>query len=154
MTEPLPGLDALHGFRAPPPPGSLAAYAVMIAAGILVAVIAMGLVRARMTRRRTLRTLALAELAQARDLPPPARLAAQAALLRKLAIASGGPADGWRQGEEWLLTLDRLFSTTFFSQGAGRVFGRALYEAREVPGIVEIDRALARLVRHFNRGGR
>ena len=103
----------------------------------------------REARRRKLRTMALAELAHTRDLPPPARLAAQAALLRKIAIASGGPDDGWRQGEAWLRTLDRLFATSFFSQGAGRVFGPTLYKARDVPGIGELDRELTGLFTHL-----
>ena len=48
------------------------------------------------------------------------------------------------QGAAWAAALDRLFATTFFSAGAGRIFTEGLYR-RGAPEPGPVDAELARL---------
>ncbi len=57
----------------------------------------------------------------------PEALAEAAKLLRRVALRRLGPEAAKLTGEAWLKRLDELFRTEFFTQGAGRVFGAALY---------------------------
>ena len=54
-------------------------------------------------------------------------LAETAGLLRRAALLKLGPETRKLTGDDWLAALDRLFGTTFFTRGNGRVFGEALY---------------------------
>jgi len=146
MAEPVASLDALRGLRAPPAPDSLAPYVVTILAGFLLAALFLVAARMLLARRQRIRRAAEAELVRSRALPPPERLAAQAKLLRRLARVLGPDAEARQQGTAWLARLDQLFATSFFSQGAGRVFGAELYSPRANPDIEAIDRSLAGLI--------
>jgi hypothetical protein len=55
---------------------------------------------------------------------------------------------GQERGDDWLLSLDRAFSTQFFSQQAGQAFGDALYRPRADVDVDALDEALRR---HFAR---
>lgn len=50
-----------------------------------------------------------------------------AGILRRVALLRLGPGSRKLTGDQWLVALDRLFGTTFFTRGDGRVFGDALY---------------------------
>ncbi len=98
-------------------------------------------------RRSALRRFALEELAATRALPADARLVSQAALLRRV-VARLDARAGQERGDDWLLSLDRAFSTQFFSQQAGQAFGDALYRPRADVDVDALDEALRR---HFAR---
>lgn len=109
------------------------------------AALALGLLRHLAARRRaSVRRAAQAELAAAAVLPPAQRRVAQARLLRRLARTLQGDAAAQAKGADWAATLDRLFATTFFTAGAGRVFAEGLYQ-REAPDPGPVDAELARL---------
>jgi len=98
----------------------------------------------RARRRGSVRRAALADLAAANALPPERRRVAQAQLLRRLARTLQGDAAADAQGDAWAAALDRLFATTFFSAGAGRIFAEGLYRrGASEPG--PVDAELARL---------
>lgn len=139
-------LELMHPLREPPPPSPVAPYLVMLAVGCIAAVA--GLVLLVQARRRgaDLRRSALAALAASRTLVPEDRLAAQAALLRRLARRLGGEAAGRRHGRPWLEGLDAMFGTPFFTQGEGQAYGDALYARRPAVDIEALDRSLAGLI--------
>jgi hypothetical protein len=147
--DPLAGLRDLHwpeALGADP----LADMAVAAALGLLAGALAASLIRAAARRRASLRREAAALLDEARALPEPERLAAQAALLRRLArtLDPGMPAG--ERGPAYLARLDRLFRTTFFQTGEGRAFGDALY-APPAGSARERDKGLSDLLRMLRR---
>lgn len=147
MADPLAALRPLHVAPFAEGAGLIAAMA-MLGCGLALALL---LLARLLARRGGARRSALATLAAARALPAQDRLVAQAALLRRVARTLDGetPPASHLAGEAWLLRLDRIFATAFFSKGDGRVFGEALYRRgalRDAGGVdvEEIDRALAR----------
>ncbi|KQP55163.1 hypothetical protein ASG40_09195 [Methylobacterium sp. Leaf399] len=145
--NPVPaGLENLRGLHLPA--GSAGAVqgeiALAVALGFLAA-LAVGLVRWwRRRAKASLRRRALAELAAVRHLAPEARLVAQARLLRRIVRTVEGDAAADARGAEWSARLDRVFATTFFTRGAGRVLGEGLYR-RESADPAAIDAELGRL---------
>ncbi|KQO65550.1 MULTISPECIES: DUF4381 family protein [unclassified Methylobacterium] len=140
-----PGLDQLRGLHLPAETGG-AQGAVMLAIALgFTAALVLGLLRLLRARRRgSVRRAALADLAAANALPPERRRVAQAQLLRRLARTLQGDAAADAQGDAWAAALDRLFATTFFSAGAGRIFAEGLYRrGASEPG--PVDAELARL---------
>lgn len=140
------GLDQLRGLHLPTgSAGSIQGeIALAVALGFLAALL-VGLVRWLQRRAKaSIRRSALNELAVTRQLPPEARLVAQARLLRRLVRTLQGDAAADAKGEAWSAVLDRLFSTTYFSRGAGRVLGEGLYR-RETADPAAIDAELGRL---------
>ncbi|MCJ2034204.1 DUF4381 family protein [Methylobacterium sp. J-068] len=145
MTDASPSLDQLRGLHLPAETGGLQG-AVMLAIALgFAAALALGLLRLLRARRRdSIRRAALRELAAANALPPEPRRVAQARLLRRLARTLQGDAAADARGAAWGTVLDRLFATTFFTQGPGRVFAEGLYQRGAAePGA--IDAELARL---------
>lgn len=147
MQGPVPaGLEQLRGLHLPA--GSASAVQGEIVLAVILGFLAAFLVGlVRWLRRRasaSVRRSALNELAAARSLPPQARLVAQARLLRRLVRTLQGDAAADAKGEAWSAILDRLFATTFFSRGAGRVLGEGLYR-REAADAAAIDAELGRL---------
>ncbi|WP_375409068.1 DUF4381 family protein [uncultured Methylobacterium sp.] len=148
MTQgPVPaGLEQLRGLHLPAGSagGLQGEIALAVALGFLAALL-VGLVRWWQRRARaSVRRSALNELAATRQLPPQARLVAQARLLRRLVRTLQGDAAADAKGEAWSAVLDRLFTTTYFSRGAGRVLGEGLYR-REAADPAAIDAELGRL---------
>lgn len=118
-----------------------AAAALVVAALVLaVRLVARGLSR-RSGPRRRLRD----GLRRAATLPPEERLAEEARLLRAYAAAVDGVAAAATEGDAWLATLDRLFATTAFTAGPGRVFGAGLYAPGDAVAARNGDLALRRL---------
>lgn len=74
----------------------------------------------------------------------PEALTEAAKLLRRIALKTIGPEAAKLGGEDWLKRLDGLFGTDFFTAGAGRVFGAAIY-APQPPASGPILKALADL---------
>ena len=137
-------LEMMHPMREPPQPASLAPFAITLAIGCAVALMLLGLAIAARRRRADLRRAAVAALARTRGLAPPERLAAQAALLRRLVRRVAGEAAAKAQGPAWLERLDAVFSTRFFTQGEGAAYGDALY-ARTAPDVDKLDAELTGL---------
>jgi hypothetical protein len=133
----------------PPPPDATTEILLMAFAGAALAVVAALAISAWRARRRPLRRRALAELAATRALPDAERVAAQARLLRDVARACDeGAAKLF--GDPWLTRLDALFATRFFTRGAGRAFGDALYRPGDAPAAA-LDAGLSRLLAGLKR---
>ncbi len=135
-------LEMMHPMREPPQPASLAPFALTLAVGCGAALVLLALYLRALHRRRDLRRAAEVELARTRALAPAERLAAQASLLRRLVRRVAGEAEARRQGTTWLESLDRVFATRFFTQGAGAAYGDALY-ARRAVDVDALDAALS-----------
>jgi len=139
-------LDQLRGLHLPADAAGAAQGPVVLAIALgFTAALLVGLVRYLRARQRgTVRRVAARELAAANALPPEHRRVAQAQLLRRLARTLQGDAAADAQGAAWAAALDRLFATTFFSAGAGRIFAEGLYR-RGAPEPGPVDAELARL---------
>ncbi|GJD88718.1 hypothetical protein BHAOGJBA_2239 [Methylobacterium hispanicum] len=146
--ETLAALDQLRGLHLPGnAAGALQGEVVAAAALGFAAALGVGLVRLLRARAgATLRRAALSELAATRDLPPEARLVAQARLLRRIARTRLGEEAAAAQGADWAARLDRLFSTDLFSAGAGRVLVDGLYRRHAPPDAAALDSELGRLI--------
>jgi hypothetical protein len=146
--------EALAGLRAIHPPADLGLAPIAAAAalaGCLFALAALAWLRRRRPGGRRVRRSALAALAMARSLPSGERLAAQAALLRRVVRAIEGEASARLRDRDWLACLDRVFATGFFSGGAGRAFGAALYRPPNGENVASIDDALEKLFARLPR---
>ena len=137
-------LETMHPMREPPLPASLAPFGVTLALGCAAGLVLLALALAARRRRTGLRMAALAALARTRALAGPERLAAQAALLRRLVRQIAGEDAARLQGAAWLEELDRVFAVRFFTQGAGAAYGEALYAAK-VPDVDVLDGELEAL---------
>ena len=113
-------LEMMHPMREPPQPASLAPFAITLAIGCALTLVLLGLAIAARRRRADLRRAAVAELARTRALAPPERLAAQAALLRRLVRRVAGEAAARAQGPAWLERLDAVFADALLHAGGGR----------------------------------
>jgi hypothetical protein len=150
-TAALASLDGLRPLREPPAPGSIAPHIVMGLMGLAAGALLVWAMSVILARRRRSRRAARAELAVSRTLPPPDRLLAQAVMLRRLARDTSG-ADAVRlHGLAWLERLDTIFATSFFTTGAGRVFGPDLYRPDAGPDVEALDRALAAFIETVRR---
>lgn len=140
-------LDALRGLHLPTASaGGLQGEVVAAIALGFTAALLVGLIRLLRARAgNSVRCAALRELTAAKRLEPEARLVAQARLLRRLARTLVGDAAASSRGPDWAATLDRLFSTDFFSRGAGGILADGLYRRPERPDPAAIDAELARL---------
>lgn len=147
VTDAPASLEQLRGLHLPANAAGAAQGEVVLAVALgFAAALLVGLVRVLRARARSgLRRAALRELAAAQALPPDRRLIAQARLLRRLARTLKGDAAAATQGPAWAATLDALFSTDFFSRGAGRALADGLYR-REAPEPGPLDAELRRLL--------
>ncbi|AWN34971.1 DUF4381 domain-containing protein [Methylobacterium radiodurans] len=141
-------LDQLRGLHLP---GNAAGalQGEVVAAALVGFATALGIGLFRFLRSRagtTLRRSALRELAATRELPPEARLVAQARLLRRIARTRLGEEAAAAHGAEWAARLDRLFATDLFSAGAGRVLVDGLYRRHAAPDAAALDAELGRLI--------
>jgi hypothetical protein len=165
MADPIRPLEALRDIHMPAGGDAAVPVVAMILVGCALAV-ALSLGLWPMFRRwRAVRRSALGALALTRVLEPAERLAAQAVLLRRLVRTIDGDAAARLQGRAWLDHLDRQFATRFFTEGAGRAFGEALYRPlsgqdvdRDIidRGIIDrdigaLDASLARLIGRISR---
>jgi hypothetical protein len=133
----------------PPPPDATTEILLMAFAGGVLAIVVVSAISLFRARRHPLRRRALATLAATRALPDAERIAAQARLLRDVARAcDAGAAELF--GDPWLTRLDALFATCFFTRGAGRAFGEALYRPGDAPAAA-LDAGLARLLAGLKR---
>ena len=143
-------LEMMHPMREPPQPASLAPVLVAPAAGCVAAAVVLVVLLQAHRRRAGLRRAAEAELTRSRALAPTERLAAQAALLRRLVRRLAGDGEARKQGRAWLESLDAVFATHAFTQGEGVAYGDALYGPR-VPDVEALDAMLARLFAKMSR---
>lgn len=143
-----PTLESLRGLHLPGNAAGAISGEVVVAIGLgFAAALLVGLVRyLRVRARATVRRAAMRDLAAARSLAPEARLVAQARLLRRVARTLRGAEAAAAQGTAWARTLDGLFSTTFFTAGAGAVLVDGLYRRREAADPAVLDAELGRLI--------
>lgn len=128
-------LGKLRDIHAPPVPAGLSNGPVIAAVVIaLMAIVVMWIVLAHW--RHGWKRQAIVALASCAAHPPDQALAQAAALLRRIAVLSGGSHVTKLTGDAWLLELDRQFYTRFFSRGDGRAFGSALYASKPSPADV------------------
>jgi hypothetical protein len=142
-------IGALAGLRAIHPPADFSPAPVVAAAalaGCVCALLALASLRRLPLKWRALRRSALSGLAQSRSLDPGERLAAQAALLRRVVRAIEGEAPARLRGSDWLACLDRVFATSFFTRGAGLAFGDALYRPASGHDVAALDTALEKIL--------
>jgi Domain of unknown function (DUF4381) len=100
------------------------------------------------------REAALSALRATRELPLEDRLAAQAVILRRIARTIAGESSARLQGRPWLLELDRLFRTQYFTEGEGHRIGDDLYVPQASKGLdIGLDTGihLERLMRRIRR---
>lgn len=145
-----PGADPLAALRdthMPEPTqwDALADAAMAFAAGLLVALAVVMLVRALMRRRKSRREAALAELEATRRLAGKDRLIAQANLLRRLASQMPAPS-GDASALHWTARIDRETGTDFFTAGDGAALREALYRREVEIDPERIDRQLVLLL--------
>lgn len=140
-------LETLHPLREPPAPDSIMPYLVVVLLGVVLAGAAVLVLIAARRRRGRIHAAAQAELAAARGLSVPERLAVQAMVLRRVARQVGGEPTVKAQGAAWLERLDGIFATQFFTRGAGQVYGAGLYQrAAAVDDVDALDREVLRLI--------
>ncbi len=154
MVDSAKAIEMLHPMREPPLPDSFVPALVMLLGGCATAAVLIGLAWHARRRTRDLRAPAFAALAATRTLGSAERLAGQAALLRRLALAFGSAGAARLQGPAWLDSLDRCFTTDFFSRGAGAAFGDALYAPQPAADVEALDRSLAGLFAGMRRVAR
>jgi len=150
-SDPLAGLRGLH---LPEQPASFWSDIGLAAAVGLLAALAVAIaVRLLFRPKQSLRASALAAFDAAKDLPPPDRRVAQAALLRRVVRTIEGDEASRRDGLAWGETLDRVFGADFFTAGPGRIFATGLYAraAAATANDAEIDRRLAALLASLRR---
>lgn len=78
------------------------------------------------------------------------RLALQARALREVAALTD-PGTEFLHGDEWLSHLDTIFQTSFFSKGAGRIFGEELYKPISSDIIESLDNELSQLLARLRK---
>jgi Ca-activated chloride channel family protein len=129
MSEAADPLAGLVDIVTPPEPSlwPQTPAALILIAGLTVAIAGAALWVVRHRRRNRYRQMALAELA-ATDLQRPNAAAALADLVRRTALAAF-PREIVvpLQGAAWLAFLDRSYGGTAFSAGTGRVLAEAPY---------------------------
>ena len=139
-------LETMHPMREPPAPDAIMPYLALLAVGCAAALVILLVVWGLRHRRAALRASAEGALADSRGLGPTDRLAAQASLLRRLVRTLVGDEAARARGDAWLQRLDKVFETSFFTQGAGVAFGEALYRQNRDLDVDALDRALLGLI--------
>ncbi|MFO1151774.1 MAG: DUF4381 domain-containing protein [Alsobacter sp.] len=149
----------LNGLRLPPPLHEgvlgidLEGMLLALGAGAVLALVLAAAVLAWRTRRRRFYAGLVREAAQAED--PGQRLAGLAALLRRVSLTRpDGPGGSRLSGEPWLAWLDERTGSTFFREGAGRIFGDALYRPAADADWAVLGRELPRLLAGLQGGRR
>lgn len=123
--EKVDALAALRDIHIPQPPPGLSPWPTIAALAVIA--LALLLLGVLVARWRNCWTRAMRDHLAALDPASDNATAEAAKLLRRAAISRLGPSVARLQGAEWLAALDGLFRTRFFSAGAGRAFGEALY---------------------------
>lgn len=119
-------LSALRDIQEPVAPESLSLW--LIAANIvLIVILAMFYFLRKNRLQERWRRESRREIQRAKNTKPQQGIVLLAKLLRKIAIhRNNNPRD--LQGDAWLNELNTLFSTRWFTEDEGRVFGTALYQ--------------------------
>ena len=150
MAEPVRSIEMLRPLQAPDMSEGLSLAAIMLAGCILALALAAWL-RPRWQRRHGVRRAALAALAASRALAPGERIAAQSMLLRRVLRTLGHGEAARGQGEAWLASLDAIFATPFFTQGAGQSLAGAQYRPARQAVAEALDEGLARVFAGLRR---
>ena len=150
MAEAAAALELLRPMHAPAGLENAGILALMLVLGLVLGLGLAALLGPMLAPAPTLRRAALRELSRAATLAGSEKRTAQARLLRQIMRKLDGPG-ARAEGADWLARLDQVFATRFFTQGAGRCFGTALYErAGDQPGS-EVDAMLAKLLAGLRR---
>lgn len=119
-------LEQLRDVQQPPPPEGVPLW--LIAANVLaLSLIVALLVYRRQYNANNWRKQLIKDLRMATQQPAHEALASAATILRQLMLFRGHSAQSI-SGEPWLHKLDTAFNTQWFTKGAGRAFGDALYQ--------------------------
>lgn len=119
-------LSALRDIQEPAAPESLSLW--LIAANvILIMVLAMLYFLRKNRLQEGWRRESRREILRAKETEPQQGVVLLAKLLRKIVIHRTNNHSAL-QGDAWLNELNTLFSTQWFTEGEGRVFGTALYQ--------------------------
>lgn len=127
-------LNALQDIRLPSIQASslMEQMAMPLFAGVTVAAIILILLAFRSRQKaESLEKIFIAAVKASERLPDDERLAAQASAMRRHVNLVRGDAAAHKQGEDWLAELDEVFTTEFFSKGAGRVLLDGIYSKQE-----------------------
>ncbi len=122
-------LSQLRDVQLPPAPVGVSLWLVLANLLILLTIV-LGLYRRWRRVREQWRRDALFQIRQARTLNAAPATLALARLLRQILLYRHGHAANHRQA--WLMELDREFSTDWFTQSTGQVFGDALYKPQQL----------------------
>lgn len=142
-------LNALQDIRLPSIQASslMEQIAVALFAGITVAVIIQLLLAFKNNQRAESQEMTLiAAVKESEQLPDDERLAAQASAMRRYVNLVRGDAAARKQGEDWLAELDEVFTTEFFSKGAGRILLDGIYSRQQAFKTAGLGAALCELM--------
>ena len=120
-------LEQLRDVQQPLPPEGVSLW--LIEANIVIAGFILALLwYRRQKKKRGWRKQLIKDLRLARQKPPNEAISIAATLLRQLMLFRGHKIQTL-SGDAWLQELDTQFETQWFTQGQGRAFGDALYQA-------------------------
>ena len=120
-------LSMLRDIHEPPPPPSSSAWIVALFALACGLILIAGRGYLKRRKRGALRELN-ERLSTIKDLPPQQGLHELAKLLRQTMHHVHGDRINRLQDQEWLNELNTTFSTTYFTEDKGHVFGNNLYQ--------------------------
>ncbi len=98
---------------------------------LMVILAMLGLIAYFIWRRNTLNRILQQELAQIGEQKHEHALHQLAVLLRRTMHYLHGDSINQLQNEQWLALLDKTFTTNYFSEGRGSVFGETLYQPHQ-----------------------
>lgn len=151
MADPGQILEGLRKIHPPAGADSASPALLMTLTGSALSIALCAAFWSKFRRWREVRRATLEALAAARHLPPGERLAAQAAVLRRLIRTLCGDGPARQQGRDWLACLDSAFSTRFFTEARGQIFGEALYRPLSGQDVDALDHSLRRLFARIPR---
>ena len=119
-------LSTLRDIQEPAAPESVSLWLLLGNIVLIAALLLLYQIR-RQRRRDAWRRQARREIHQAKSSEADKVVVKLAKLLRKIAIHRNN-LNSHLQGDKWLKELDNMFSTQWFTQGEGKIFGTALYQ--------------------------
>jgi len=144
-------LEQLRDVQLPPAPEGTSVWLIALNLLLLLLVL-LGLYRRSRRSRDRWRRDALFQVRQARSMAPATAILALAKLLRQILLYR--QQDKPCEGRSWLLHLDAVFDTRWFSEADGQVFGDALYQPTDMDDdeLQDVCTQLEQLIRKLPSG--
>lgn len=121
-------LALVKDIHLPAAPAAPAIWPMLLTATVILIAIA-ALIFSRYQKRSTWASQARAELKEIEQQRNPQALEQTASLLKRIALTNDQRnIVKHLSGDNWLRYLDHFFNTRYFTEGDGKVFGKALYE--------------------------